>query len=127
MGRNAKRRREQKQASQPGPGRAGLSMQPVRRGEFADVAEFFASGDDWPDGTPPDELFDTSGCPVGDRCVGCGATADLGQIVSVFGAAEVACATVCRGCDGRSLLTMVGFAGLRERVAEHARHAARTA
>lgn len=75
---------------------------------------------------PPDSVSGGSenpaaGCPVGDRCVGCGATEGLGRTfsMSVFGQA---CATTCRKCDGRSLLTMLGVAGLQERVAEHARH-----
>ena len=73
---------------------------------------------------PPEEVFDTSRCPVGDHCVGCGGTDGPSVTVSVFGGCtdRAACATVCRECDGRSLLTMVGVGGIEERAQGHAGH-----
>lgn len=75
---------------------------------------------------PSDPVWDRSRCPVGDHCAGCGATSGLSVMVSSFGPGEVACATVCRACDGRSMLHLdeVGFGGLGARVRAHQRHLA---
>jgi hypothetical protein len=72
-------------------------------------------------------VWDRSACPVDERCAGCGATGDeLHVMLSWFGPDEVACATVCNSCDGRSMLHLsgVGFEGIGARVREHRSHTA---
>lgn len=83
----------------------------------------------------PDEAFvnpfdtidpdrEKSACPVGDHCTGCGTTTGLGVMLSAFGSSEIACTTVCRRCDGTSMLHLreVGPAGIDARVTAHREH-----
>jgi hypothetical protein len=65
-----------------------------------------------------------AGCPVGDRCVHCGATEGLAVELSRMGD-DVACATSCGPCDWRSLFSALGPAGYVRRVQEHRAHRSR--
>ncbi|MFD2415034.1 hypothetical protein [Amycolatopsis pigmentata] len=64
---------------------------------------------------PDEALMDASGCPVADRCAGCGGTGGLHAVTSAFskpGGFDVACATLCHTCDnGRSFLHRLGPPG----------------
>lgn len=77
---------------------------------------------------PPDSLLDTSECPVASRCEGCGAPEQLTAVTSAFTGKvdqwNVACATLCQRCDGRSFLTLLGPEGLQAAMRRHAHHKA---
>lgn len=105
--RRARERAEAKAATRPGP-RPIVLNEPDPDDDFT---------------PPPESAFDTSGCPVDSRCVGCGAQGELGVMISMFGG-DAACATVCPNCDGRSMIHLVGLDGLDARVAAHRAHRA---
>lgn len=85
---------------------------------------------DFPDDldvTAPNEaLFDTTTCPVADTCTGCKARTGLHAVTAAFnrpdGGFDVACTTLCDGCDGRSFLHLLGPTGLADAVTAHATH-----
>lgn len=76
---------------------------------------------------PPDEaLLDTSRCPVDPVCVGCGNWEGLHAVTSAFtrpGGWDIACATLCETCDGRSFLHLLDADALADAFTEHAAHA----
>lgn len=76
---------------------------------------------------PPDEkLLDTSRCPVADQCASCGATTGLEAVTSAMAAPsgyEVACATLCRDCEGGSFLHLLTHEQYEHALASHADHA----
>lgn len=81
---------------------------------------------DWRSFGGPGPAFDwqaeRAGCPVGDRCEHCGVADGLAVQLAWMGD-EVACATSCGPCDGKSVLTMLGgFGGYARRAAEHRTH-----
>jgi hypothetical protein len=75
---------------------------------------------------PDDALLDASRCPVDGICVGCGGREALAAKTAAFsrpgGGFDVACATVCRTCDGRSFLRMLGQNALDTAFARHGEH-----
>lgn len=76
---------------------------------------------------PDDALLDPSRCPVDDSCVGCGGREGLAANTAAFskpGGFDVACATVCRTCNGRSFLHMLSQSKMNAAFARHAEHAA---
>lgn len=79
---------------------------------------------------PDDALLDTTGCPVADTCAGCGAATGLHAVTSAFSKPngfDVACATLCHTCDGRSFLHLLDPATLTEALVQHAAHQAQPA
>lgn len=84
--------------------------------------------DDLDDVVFPDEaLLDPSRCPVDDTCVGCGGRDGLAATTAAFsrpGGFDVACATVCHTCNGRSFLHMLHETAMNAAFARHAGHAA---
>lgn len=69
-------------------------------------------------------LMDTSGCPVADRCAGCGATVGLHAVTSAFtkpGDYEIGCATLCAACDGQSFLHLLSSDQFSQPPAQHSR------
>ena len=86
------------------------------------------ANDDFDMTPPPDALMDTTHCPVGDRCEGCGAKEGQHPAVAVSsgsaGKWDAACATVCSECDGKSFMNLLGIQGTQEAVSRHASHAA---
>lgn len=74
---------------------------------------------------PGDALLDTSRCPVADACAGCGGTTGLHAVTSAFsrpGGYDVACATLCHSCDGRSFLHLLDPAALEAAFHRHTTH-----
>jgi hypothetical protein len=74
---------------------------------------------------PKDALLDTSGCPVTYACAGCGGATGLHAVTSAFsrpGGFDVACATLCPTCDGRSFLHLLDPEAFDEAFARHAAH-----
>jgi ferredoxin len=106
-------------------GRNNRSNRPQRKRTRSKRARR-ATGSGWLAVGPPDEaVLNANACPVDTACVGCGAHQGLHAVVAVFGDAatdDTACATVCPTCDGRSLLSMLGAAGLRRAIAAHVTH-----
>lgn len=86
----------------------------------------WSSGGDGFDLSLPDLDWEAeqANCPVADHCAGCGKTEDLRVMISAFSGGEVACATVCSGCDGTSIMRLseIGPGGVDERVAAHSAH-----
>lgn len=76
--------------------------------------------------TLPDEaLMDASCCPLGAACAGCSSTEHLRVVTSALsrpGGFEVACATLCHDCDGRSFLHLLTPEAFERAVEAHARH-----
>ena len=106
-------------------GRNNRSNRPQRKRTRSKRARR-ATGSGWLAVEPPEEaVLDANACPVDTACVGCGAHQGLHAVVAVFRDAvshDTACATVCPTCDGRSLLSMLGAAGLQQAIATHATH-----
>jgi hypothetical protein len=76
-------------------------------------------------GRPDEALLDTAGCPIADTCAGCAATAGLRAVTAAFakpGGFDVACATLCGTCDGRSFLHLLTAEGLDAAFSRHATH-----
>lgn len=77
---------------------------------------------------PPEALLDNADCPVALRCEGCGDREQLQAVTSAFTGQtdqwDVACATLCPQCDGRSFLTLLGPEGVQEAMSRHANHKA---
>ncbi len=84
-------------------------------------------GMDMPVSGPPDPaLLDTTHCPVGETCQGCGADDDVRAVTTAFSGSEgydVACASLCPDCDGRSFLHLLAPDELGAAVEHHAAHA----
>lgn len=75
---------------------------------------------------PDDALLDPSRCPVDDTCVGCGGRGGLAATTAAFtrpGGFDVACATVCGRCDGRSFLQLLDSNAMNAAFARHTEHA----
>jgi hypothetical protein len=106
----------------------GATSRTLPPDQLTGAAAFFADGldaDDLDDDNweyPPQSAFNTSRCPLAERCAGCGATDRLRVAVSVFTGGTSACATVCDNCDGRSLVHLLGFEALNASTAAHAEH-----
>lgn len=92
-----------------------------------------SGSDDWMGGDmlfpdPPDpELLDTTHCPVGETCQGCGVGEGVHPVTAAFsggpqGGHLVACASLCADCDGRSLLHLLAPDELDTAVEHHAAH-----
>lgn len=74
---------------------------------------------------PDDELLDTTRCPLGSICAGCGGREGLRAVTAAFSRPDgydVACATLCDGCDGRSFLHLLEGGALERAFSEHSRH-----
>jgi hypothetical protein len=74
---------------------------------------------------PNDALLDTIGCPVTHACAGCGSAVGLHAVTAAFsrpGGFDVACATLCSTCDGRSFLHLLDPEAFDEAFARHAHH-----
>ena len=75
---------------------------------------------------PPEELMDTTACPVAQACAGCGARTELHVNTTAFSRPDgwqIGCATLCADCDGKSFLTLLGGDGLEEAFGRHQQHA----
>jgi hypothetical protein len=124
MGRNAQRRRAAKRARR----QTGLAWPVMPRGGPPPTQ--LLSGwsydlDDCP-GAPDESLLDTSRCPVDATCAGCGSRNDLHAATSAFTRSpdgyDVACTTLCTGCDGRSFLHLLRGDALEQAFANHTAH-----
>lgn len=117
-GRADKQRRRQARAQKAARQGRGLSGGWHTMDELDDMGDFAFA--------PPDEaLLDSSDCPVGQECAGCGGRSALRVVASGFsraGGFDIACATLCQQCDGRSFLRLLGAEQLEQAVAAHANH-----
>lgn len=128
--RQQRRARERAEAAKAARQRGGDGLVTAGKQLSPEEAAFFGNGftlddDDFPMPPPSgDPVWDTSRCPVDDHCAGCGKTESLRVMISWFGPDEIACATVCQDCDGRSMLHLqeVGMTGMGARVRAHRKH-----
>lgn len=74
---------------------------------------------------PDNALLDTSDCPITHACAGCGGSTGLHAVTAAFsrpGGFDIACATLCPTCDGRSFLHLLDPEAFDEAFARYAHH-----
>lgn len=129
----AKKQRRARQPDRDARRRAKLKARRSASNTQSGPSSLFGGGwsslDDFDDMVFPDPPVldwdaEKQHCPVDDHCAGCDRTDDLHVMLSVFGADEIACVTVCPACDGRSVMHLreVGPANLDARVSAHQQH-----